>query len=184
MAPKVKINEEEILNASLEILRESGIEAVNARSVAKKLNCSIQPIFRTFSTMDALKAALYKRASEIFSNTMLGALSNGGFKNLGMTYINLARTDSNLFKLLYMTDAFKGKDLAELAGTTEGDVEIIKHISQRTGLSVEKAQDLLTAIWFTTHGIATLLATNASEISDESAGQILSDVYEGLVKTL
>jgi AcrR family transcriptional regulator len=184
MAPKIKTSEEDILAAALEILRDSGIDAVNARSIAKKLGCSIQPIFRTFNTMDALKAVLYKRASEIFSSATMTALNNGGFKNMGMTYIAFARTEKNIFKLLYMTDAFKGQSLTELAGTTEGDVQVLQHISERTELSAEKARELFTTMWFTTHGIAALIATNESDISDESAGRILGKVYDGLMKIL
>ncbi|MEI3065320.1 MAG: TetR family transcriptional regulator [Oscillospiraceae bacterium] len=46
------------MDAAVEVLREGGFSAVNARSVAKKLGCSTQPIYSSFQNMDELKAAL------------------------------------------------------------------------------------------------------------------------------
>ena len=40
MPPKVKITKEEIIEAALRIVRESGDEALNARNVAAALGCS------------------------------------------------------------------------------------------------------------------------------------------------
>ena len=37
MPPKSKINKQDILTSSLEIIRKSGFEEVNARSIAKEL---------------------------------------------------------------------------------------------------------------------------------------------------
>ena len=39
MPPKAKITEDQIVAAALEIARETGAENINARTVAKKLNC-------------------------------------------------------------------------------------------------------------------------------------------------
>ena len=71
MAPKIKVPYEDIVTEALQIVREKGIEAVNARSVAARLNCSVQPIFRTFGTMDELKTAVLKRANEIYEGVMV-----------------------------------------------------------------------------------------------------------------
>lgn len=54
MPPKVKVTKEEIIAAALEILRQKGMEAVNARAVAAALGCSTQPIFSNYSSMGAL----------------------------------------------------------------------------------------------------------------------------------
>ena len=44
MPPKAKITKEMIIDAAFEITRESGIEAVNARTISEKLGCSTQPV--------------------------------------------------------------------------------------------------------------------------------------------
>ena len=55
MPPKSKINKQDILTSSLEIIRKSGFEEVNARSIAKEMNCSTNPIFRVYKNMNLLK---------------------------------------------------------------------------------------------------------------------------------
>lgn len=40
-----KISREAIINAAIDVLREGGAMAINARSIAKKLECSTQPIY-------------------------------------------------------------------------------------------------------------------------------------------
>ena len=51
-APK-KVTREDILEGALNTLRESGFASVNARSVAKNLGCSTQPIYLSYKNMTA-----------------------------------------------------------------------------------------------------------------------------------
>ena len=57
-----KVSREAILDAAVEVLRDGGFSAINARSVARKLGCSTQPIYLSFQNMAELKAALTERA--------------------------------------------------------------------------------------------------------------------------
>ena len=50
-----KVSREEIIDAAVDVLRDGGFSSVNARSVAKKLGCSTQPIYFSFKNMDELK---------------------------------------------------------------------------------------------------------------------------------
>ncbi len=58
MPPKPKYTEQEIAACAFEIAREEGLDAIAARSVAKRLGTTTSPIFTCFSGMDALKAAV------------------------------------------------------------------------------------------------------------------------------
>ena len=186
MAPRIKTSHEDIIREAIAIVREKGIDFVNARSVAAKLNCSIQPIFRTFGTMDDLKAATYKRAEEIYSMAMTEPMKNSedGLLTLGLAYVNFAKTETNLFRLLFMSNVFNQGSAADIAGSTTGDDEVIASICEETGLDTSKAQELYTGVWLTTHGIASLLATNSCTLSDEETKQILKNVFEGLLHSL
>ena len=55
MPPKAKVTREEILSACVDIIRESGFSAVNARALASRLGCSTQPIFSNYQSMEELK---------------------------------------------------------------------------------------------------------------------------------
>ena len=58
MPPKVKITKENIIQAAMDIVRNAGADALNARNIAAKLDCSTQPIFSNFATMDQLRLAV------------------------------------------------------------------------------------------------------------------------------
>ena len=47
-----KVSKDQIIDAALEVLRDDGFSAINARSVDKKLGCSTQPIYFSFKNMD------------------------------------------------------------------------------------------------------------------------------------
>ncbi len=186
MPPKPKLTKEAILTAALDLVREEGMETVNARNVAKKLNCSTQPIFSHFASMEELKSAVHAQAEQLYNEAMMDGLQNSGagFLGMGLAYIRFARTEKRLFQLLFMSGAFQQEKAAEIAGTTEGDDEIIQMIAHMAGLSREQAQRLYSGIWFTTHGISSLIATNGSSMDDKEAARILGDIYKGLLTTL
>lgn len=186
MAPKTKISYDSIVTEAINIVRENGIEAVTARSIAAGLNCSIQPIFKNFNTMDELKTAVYAHAEEIYNTVMFNALENSGegFLGMGLAYINFAKAEPNIFRLLFMSNVFSKGSAADIAGTTKGDDEVIALISNLTGLSKSKSQELYTGIWFTTHGMASLLATNNCTLSNEEIKKILNHTFEGLLNSI
>jgi|GEM_PF-3419188 len=74
MPPKVKITEDAIVEASIQLIRERGIEGFNARDLAKNLNCSTQPIFWKFKTIDDLKKVVHKKVDEIYNEHMINGL--------------------------------------------------------------------------------------------------------------
>ena len=74
MPPKQRITREMILERSFAMFCQEGMAAVNARSVAKALNCSTQPIFSYFSGMDDLKNALDQKAHDVFERLKAAAM--------------------------------------------------------------------------------------------------------------
>ncbi len=183
MPPKIKITQEEIMNRAVRIVREKGIESLNARDLAKELGCSVHPIFRVYTTMEGLKTSVYKEVENLYNRHMESAMnqSENGFLGMGLAYIDFAKNEKNLFKLLFMSDAFREQSLMDIVGSTEGDDEVIDMICQGTGLSREAARDLYTGVWLTTHGIASMYATNNCKFSDEENRKILNNSFMGLM---
>lgn len=186
MPPKIKIKEEAILDAAIQIVREKGMESLNARDLAKELGCSVHPIFRSYNSMEGLKMAVYKKAESIYNERMLraGEQSEDGFLNMGLTYIDFAKNEKNLFKLLFMSDAFQEQSIMDIVGTTQGDDGIIEMLCQMTGLSMKAAKELYAGIWITTHGIASMFATNNCRFSDEENRRLLNNSFMGLLVKL
>ena len=57
MPARRKIQKEDIIQESVTIVSQEGINALNARKIAKKLGCSTQPLFYIYENMDDLKKA-------------------------------------------------------------------------------------------------------------------------------
>ena len=185
MPPKVRVTRQAILDAALQLVRQQGADALNARSLAGSLGCSVQPVFREFSSMQALRQAVVQCAQQLFDAEMLAALGGpDGFLGMGMTYIGFAGREKNLFRLLFMSGGFGGASAAKVAGTTTGDDEVLAAICDMTGLNTARAQRLYSGIWFTTHGIAALVATGDCTMQEAQARQVLQTVFTGLLCAL
>ena len=55
MPPKVKVTKEEIINAAVNIVRSSGAQAINARTIASVLNNFIGEILQEVPAFSAVK---------------------------------------------------------------------------------------------------------------------------------
>ncbi|MBA4688557.1 MAG: TetR/AcrR family transcriptional regulator [Candidatus Galacturonibacter soehngenii] len=185
MPPKIKISEEEILEEAILIIREKGYTNLNARDLAKRLGCSVHPIFRAFLSMDGLKEAVYQKVEQIYNNKMIEAgKQEGGFLQMGLAYIDFAKRERNLFQLLFMSEAFQKKSIMDIVGSTQGDDEVIAMICQMSGLSKKGAKELYAGIWLTTHGIAAMFATNGCQYNDNEIKRLLDNSFTGLAMKL
>ena len=55
-----------ILNAAFDITRNEGIEKLSNREIAKKMNCSIRPIYYQFKNSEELYKELYNKINSYF----------------------------------------------------------------------------------------------------------------------
>lgn len=180
MPPKIKITLDAILDAGIDIIKKKGIVFVNARELAKSLGCSIQPVFRNFQSMDKLKNDLYKKAENLFDDHMKSGMERHPipFLGLGLAYIDFAKTEKNLFKFLFMSDDFKGRSVFDMMKDEENQ-RVVGMISSMTGLNLENAERLFIYIWVMTHGIASMVATDNSDFSEEQTAKVLMDAFLG-----
>ena len=65
MPPKSKINRSDVLNVAFQLTQKKGINYINARNIAKELNCSTTPIFRVYSCMEELIDELIEKYMNI-----------------------------------------------------------------------------------------------------------------------
>lgn len=174
MPPKTKITREMILEAACEIVRERGIESINARAVAQRLNCSTQPVMYNFATIEELKRAVYARADEEHSRRLMDI--RGRYESpvmeIGMNYIHFAMEEPNLFKLLFQVDAFSNQSFDDLWNAEELK-PVLQQFSTGLGVNMEQAKKIFAARFFLVHGIASMVANNSMEPDEETILQIL-----------
>ncbi len=180
MPPKVKTTKEAIMKTAIDIVREKGIDAINAREIARKLNCSTQPIFFNFNSMEELKEEVIKSAGDIYRDYSKKEEEKKEYplyKATGMAYIRFAKEETELFKLLFMRDRSAEKTNDDAAFS-----DVIEIAQQTTGLSREEALLFHLEIWAFVHGIATMVATNYTQLEWELISSMITDAYQGLKK--
>ena len=162
-----KASKDEIVDAAVEVLREGGFAAVNARSVAKKLGCSTQPIYFSFRNMEELKAALTARAIELHTRRVRDSLrahegNDSRYSSYGMGFVKFAAEERQLFRWLYL----EGEQL----GPYQNDVllpEVIAVIVEEFGYSEEVARRLHQDMIYFTYGLAILANTGHLQLTEE-----------------
>jgi AcrR family transcriptional regulator len=168
-----KVSREEIIDAAVELLREGGVASINARSVAKKLGCSTQPIYLSFQNMDELKDAMTQRAIALHTRHVRDSFRShedhsscysqySGYSSYGMGFVKFAAQEKYLFRWLYLD----GKQF----GTYQDDVllsEIIAAIMTEYGYTEEIAQKVHWDMTYYSYGLAILANTGHLNLTDE-----------------
>ena len=178
MPPRVKITKQEIVAATLDLLRKEGEAAMNARSIAAALGCSTQPIFSNFATIDELQNTVLLAAYEHYHSFLMRETVRGAYpqyKAYGMAYIRFAREEKQLFKALFMCDR-KGQPLIPSPDFSAS----VDMIMQANGIEREQAELWHMEMWSCVHGIGTMLATSFLDMDEDLISRMISDVYQGL----
>ena len=155
-----KVSKEQIIDAAVEVLRDDGFSAINARSVAKKLGCSTQPIYFSFQSMDELKAALSERAIRMHTRRVRDSLrahegSDSRYSSYGMGFVKFAAEEKQLFRWLYLE--------GEQPGAYQSDVlmqEVIGVIVDEFGYAEDVARRFHQDMIYFTYGLAILANTD------------------------
>lgn len=181
MPPKVKVTRDDIINASVDIVRECGVSALNARNIAARLHCSTQPVFSNFASMEELKKAVIDAADALYQVYTQKEVEQGKFppyKASGMAYIRFATEEKELFKLLFMRD----RSDETIPKETQLGNQMMDMIQSNIGVSQLNASLFHLEMWAYVHGIAVMIATGFFEIDWDLISRMLTDSYQGLKK--
>ncbi|MBR3751394.1 MAG: TetR/AcrR family transcriptional regulator [Clostridia bacterium] len=178
MPPKIRVTKDDIVNAAVELVRQGGAEAINARAIAVRLGCSTQPVFSNFDTMDQLLEQVISASYDVYLDFLSNEAQSGiypQYKAFGMAYIRFAKEEKELFKLLFMRD----RGNMEIAPTSDFDASV-ELIMKANGVSMDRARRMHLEMWSLVHGIATMLATSFTCLDWELISDMLTDVYQGI----
>ena len=182
MAPKVKFQKEDIVNAALRVAREKGIDAVTAREVAAALQVSPRPIFTWFDTMDALKAEVFAYAKGLYRSYIQRGLAEPiPFLGVGQQYIRFAKDEPELYKLLFLTppDGAIGGAMEALKLSQELVRESIMRIYH---LDAHAADCYFRDLWLMSFSFATLIVTDDCPYTDEEILAVGAEMSLALCK--
>jgi AcrR family transcriptional regulator len=171
-----------ILERSFEMFCRDGMDAVNARSVAKELGGSTQPIFRLFSGMEELKLAVTEMTLLAWKERLRARLQTSAFPylSIGMSFLLFARDEPELFKLLFMRDRVSD------GSCTDYNVDWgIPLIENSVKVDVDTARKLYQRNWLFCYGLAVSIATKYIPcISECEMRQLLVESLQGAATQL
>lgn len=179
MPPIPKISKDMILKSGLEIIKDEGIDSLNVRNIAKKLNCSTQPIMYHYKNMELLKEELYNIADSYHSEFLMKENSNNNpLLNIGLQYIKFAEQEKNLFKFLFQSDKFSNFNFEDILNNNEDGLKYIFEIMKReTKLTNKDLKESFKLLFITAHGLASLLANNSITYDEKYCKKILENAF-------
>ena len=176
-----KVSKEAILDAAVEVLRDGGFSAINARSVAKKLGCSTQPIYFSFKNMEELKSALTERAIGLHAQHVRDSLkahagNDSRYSSYGMGFVKFAAEEKQLFRWLYL----EGKQF----GPYQNDVllpEVITVIMEEFGYSEDTARRFHQDMIYFSYGLAILANTDHLHLTEAELREAFRREFRALI---
>ena len=182
MPTKIRISKDMILDAAFEIARQEGMEKLSNRELAKKLKCSIRPIYYQFENVEEMQKELYLKIEQYFYKFILENMVEEipKYKQVGINYIKFAKKEKKLFQTLFMTDVGLTPD-AFVLKAGEDYKEIEKFIKISANIKEEDIKDFHTKMWIFCHGIATLVANDTIKLTDNQIQDLLSCEFQALM---
>jgi AcrR family transcriptional regulator len=196
--PVQKFSREDIIKTAINLLRKEGIAGITARALGAELGTSSRPIFTAFRNMEEVQSETVLAVKAIYNGYVERGLAEDlAFKGVGKQYIRFAKEEPRLFELLFMKanapsasgDSGRPSDSSETPFTLENVLPAIDDNSERIlasiqkpyGLSREQSYRLYQNTWIFTHGIACLIATGVSTLSEDEVSNRLTEAFTGLL---
>ena len=181
MPPKTRITKDMIIQAAVEVARQSGHENINARTVSEQLHCSTQPVMYHFSTIDAMKRAAFAQVDHLHSEFLMTIPpEQDPILGIGLNYIRFAVEEPQLFRLLFQSGYAEENNLLEMVDS-EGLAPVLAAMQEGAGLSMEKSRDVFITVALFAHGYASLIANNHLEFDEKLIAEHLERTWSGAV---
>ncbi len=182
MPPRVRITKEMVVDAAFEVAREAGWESINARTVAKQLNCSTQPVMYHFATIEELKKAVYAKLDRYHTEYLMNIQNpqDRALLGIGLNYIRFAVKEPNLFRFLFQSGFTVENSLLEMVNSNEL-IPVISAMQEAMNLNPEQTKDVFITLAMFVHGYASIIVNNALEYDEELIKVHLERAYKGAI---
>ena len=181
MPPKTRVTEDIIINAAIEVVRQSGFENINARTVSQQLHCSTQLVMYHFSTIDNLKKAAFRRVDQLHSQYMMSIPpGQDPIPGIGMNYIRFAVEEPQLFRFLFQSGYTEENSLLEMVDSEEL-LPVLSAMQAGTGLSMQKTKNVFITVALFAHGYASMIVNNHLEFDEKLIAEHLERTWNGAV---
>ena len=162
MPPRGRITREMVVDAGFALARESGLEAVSVRAVARRLGCSTQPVMYHFKRVEALRRAVYERADQYHTAYLTEVSGPRPLLEIGLAYIRFAQTEGSLAEL------------------TDAAAPVLSALGEAAGAG--SAKGVFKYLFLSVHGYASMFANNALVYDEAVIAADLERIFTGAVR--
>lgn len=180
MPAKAKVTRQMIVQAAFEVARETGGETINARTVARKLGCSTQPVMYHFATIEELKRAAYEMADQFHTEYLMnpGPTGENALLEIGLNYICFAVEEPHLFRFLFQSGYAAESNLQEVVDSPSL-TPVLCAMQGTMALNMEQTKEVFVILAMFVHGYASILVNNSLEYDEKRIAAHLGRVYTG-----
>lgn len=173
MPPKKRIFKEDILEASIDVVRKQSASALTVRNIASELQSSTQPIYSEFENLDCLKKELYKYASEKYLR-----FSFTNYKELAIAFLSFAKKEKELFKFLYLRRRDSGEKLPDDINYTV----TVELLSKNLNMDPQRAKDMHHWMQYYCYTMGVMIATDYRDLTAEEMNRELTELYSIMLR--
>jgi AcrR family transcriptional regulator len=179
--PKQRITRQMVMDAAFELLREGGESHVLVKSIASRLECSVQPIYSYFDNMESLRLELAGMAGDYLSNYVAVRIQGKDpFVDTGKAYVDFAKEEPHLFKSYFLR---KRPDIASFDELykAEASQEIAGYLAGKLGITRRQAIDLHMNMIIATSGISFLLISTGGNLPQQDLYDRLDQFFQAFL---
>ena len=168
MPPQKRIFRQDILQAAVGLVRKQGPQALSVRSLAREMNCSTQPIYSEFESMQALcnELTAYIRENYLRADA-------DSYKKVALSFLHFARSEKNLFRLVYLRQRDAGETLFE----DPNEAQTIRKLGASLELSPQRAAEMHRRMQYYCYSMAVMMATGYLDFTEEEISWELTEYY-------
>ena len=179
--PKQRITKEMVVDAAFEIARKDGIEKATVKTIAEKLNCSVQPIYSYCKNMDGLRNEVADKARTFIQEYVSKSVDKSNlFQSTGHAYVRIAKEEPNIFRLFMFQERKNVSSLEDLYDM-ETNPAIAGIIAKELNISVEEAKKFHLNMLIYTIGIGTIFSVTSSAISENDIFSQQEQAYQAFL---
>src|SRR4029450_13937359 len=155
---------QDVLQASLALIEEGGLDRLSMREVARKAGGSHQAPYHYFGDREAILAALAGEGFSRLGQSLARAAADAGEPGdavvaMGKAYVDFAIRHPPYFQVMFRADAVPLDRYPE-ARKQENEAfgKLVEEIDKAfTGQTPEERRRIAVAVWAMVHGLATLI---------------------------
>lgn len=186
MPPRPKFTKEKVIETALDITRDSGIDAVTAKELGKRLHASASPLFTLFDSIDEIREGVRKMAMDMFTAKSMECTGyTPAFKQFGLYMIAFAKEEPELFKLLFMEKREAIRSFLDFTPELCDCFTTINSLLRKDyELTEEESWFLFNQMWIYTYGISTFCACGVCSFSDDDLNIMLGQQFMATMRLI